>query len=76
MSWCGFPPAGTARSTARHAANYSSYYRANSKARRAMALPFALTAGDAVLMEDTTGKGHSATVKAEDDVYGLMVHLE
>jgi len=36
----------------------------------------ALTAGDAVLMEDTTGKGHGATVKGEDDVYGLMVHLE
>ncbi len=36
----------------------------------------ALTAGDAVLMEDTTGKGHSASVKGEDDVYGLMVHLD
>ncbi len=35
-----------------------------------------LTAGDALLMEDTTGKGHTATVKGEDDVIALMVHLE
>ena len=35
-----------------------------------------LTAGDALLMEDTTGKGHGATVKGEDDVFALMVHLE
>ena len=35
-----------------------------------------LTAGDALLMEDTTGKGHTATVKGEDDVVALMVHLE
>ncbi len=35
-----------------------------------------LTAGDTVLMEDTSGKGHGATVKGEDDVFGLMVHLE
>jgi len=35
-----------------------------------------LKAGDTVLMEDTTGKGHSAAVKGEDDVYGLMVQLE
>jgi uncharacterized cupin superfamily protein len=35
-----------------------------------------LTAGDALLMEDTTGKGHTATVKGEDDVVVLMVHLE
>lgn len=34
------------------------------------------TAGDALLMEDTTGKGHGATVKGADDVFGLMVHLE
>lgn len=33
-------------------------------------------AGDALLMEDTTGKGHGATVKGEDDVFALMVHLE
>ncbi len=35
-----------------------------------------LTAGDALLMEDTTGKGRTATVKGEDDVVALMVHLE
>ena len=35
-----------------------------------------LTAGDALLMEDTTGKGHGATVKGADDVFALMVHLE
>ena len=35
-----------------------------------------LTAGDVLLMEDTTGKGHGATVKGEEDVHGLMVHLE
>jgi quercetin dioxygenase-like cupin family protein len=35
-----------------------------------------LTAGDVLLMEDTTGKGHGATVKGGDDVFALMVHLE
>lgn len=35
-----------------------------------------LTAGDTVLMEDTTGKGHAARVTGEDDVLALMVHLE
>ena len=35
-----------------------------------------LTAGDVLLMEDTTGKGHGATVKGADDVFALMVHLE
>jgi hypothetical protein len=35
-----------------------------------------LAAGNVLLMEDTTGKGHTATVKGEDDVVALMVHLE
>jgi len=35
-----------------------------------------LKAGDVLLMEDTTGKGHGATVKGADDVFALMVHLE
>jgi hypothetical protein len=35
-----------------------------------------LEAGDTVLMEDTTGKGHSAKVIGQDDVLGLMIHLE
>ncbi len=35
-----------------------------------------LTAGDVLLMEDTTGKGHGAAVKGEEDVFALMIHLE
>jgi hypothetical protein len=35
-----------------------------------------LKAGDVLLMEDTEGKGHAATVKSRTDVLGLMVHLE
>ncbi len=35
-----------------------------------------LSAGDVLLMEDTTGKGHTAAVKGGDDVFALMVHLE
>lgn len=35
-----------------------------------------LAPGDVVLMEDTSGKGHSAKVIGADDVHGLMVHLE
>jgi hypothetical protein len=32
--------------------------------------------GDAILMEDTTGKGHSARTMGGSDVHALMVHLE
>lgn len=32
--------------------------------------------GDALLMEDITGKGHSARVIGDSEVLGLMVHLE
>jgi len=32
--------------------------------------------GDAVLMEDTTGKGHSARTMGGSEVHALMVHLE
>lgn len=32
--------------------------------------------GDVILMEDTTGKGHSARTIGGCDVYALMVHLE
>jgi len=32
--------------------------------------------GDAMLMEDTTGKGHSARTMGGSEVYALMVHLE
>ncbi len=35
-----------------------------------------LSAGDVLLMEDTTGKGHRAAVKGGNDVFALMVHLE
>ena len=35
-----------------------------------------LSAGDAILMEDTTGKGHTARVLREVDVLALIVHLE
>lgn len=35
-----------------------------------------LTAGDMVLMEDTTGFGHTAKVVGATEVLGLMVHLE
>ena len=33
-------------------------------------------AGDALLMEDTQGKGHSATVIGQTEALALMVHLE
>ncbi len=36
----------------------------------------AFKAGDALLMEDTEGKGHSAMVTSQSDVLALMVHLE
>lgn len=32
--------------------------------------------GDMVLMEDTTGRGHSARVVGEQEVLALMVHLD
>lgn len=32
--------------------------------------------GDVILMEDTTGKGHSARTIGGSDVHALMVHLE
>ena len=35
-----------------------------------------LKAGDVLLMEDTTGKGHGATVKGDEELHGLMVYLE
>jgi len=35
-----------------------------------------LEPGDAVMMEDTTGKGHSAKTMGGSDVHALMVHLE
>ena len=35
-----------------------------------------LAPGDVVLMEDTTGKGHSARTIGGSDVHALMVHLE
>jgi hypothetical protein len=35
-----------------------------------------LKAGDTVLMEDTTGKGHSAKVAGDEEVLALMIHLE
>ncbi len=35
-----------------------------------------MTAGDVLLMEDTTGKGHTARVRGENDVLALMVYLE
>ncbi len=37
---------------------------------------FELTAGDIVLMEDTTGKGHTARTLNNQDVLAIMVHLE
>jgi hypothetical protein len=33
-------------------------------------------AGDVLLMEDTTGKGHTVKTIGEEDVLALMVHLE
>jgi len=33
-------------------------------------------AGDMCLMEDKTGKGHSARVRGDKDVLGFAVHLE
>lgn len=33
-------------------------------------------AGDTLLMEDTTGKGHSAKVIGESEVLAMMIHLE
>ena len=35
-----------------------------------------LGAGDALLMEDTTGKGHTAKVNGRSDVLGVIIHLE
>lgn len=35
-----------------------------------------LEPGDVVLMEDTTGKGHSARTIGGSEVHALMVHLE
>lgn len=35
-----------------------------------------LRAGDMLLMEDVTGRGHSSRVVGDDEVLGLMVHLE
>ncbi|MEM5474024.1 hypothetical protein WNZ14_20035 [Hoeflea sp. AS60] len=35
-----------------------------------------LRPGDVILMEDTTGKGHSARTMGGSEVYALMVHLE
>ncbi len=35
-----------------------------------------LEPGDVVLMEDTTGKGHSARTMDGSEVHALMVHLE
>jgi mannose-6-phosphate isomerase-like protein (cupin superfamily) len=35
-----------------------------------------LQPGDVVLMEDTTGKGHSARTIGGSEVHALMVHLE
>lgn len=32
--------------------------------------------GDTVLMEDTTGRGHSAKVIGDEEVLALMVHLD
>lgn len=32
--------------------------------------------GDVVLMEDTTGRGHTATTMEGADVHAMMVHLE
>ncbi len=37
---------------------------------------FSLSQGDKVLMEDTTGKGHSARVQGNEDSYAIMVHLQ
>lgn len=36
----------------------------------------AMKAGDAMLMEDTTGKGHSARAMGGKEVLALLVHLE
>ncbi len=35
-----------------------------------------LRPGDVILMEDTTGKGHSARTLGGSEVHALMVHLE
>jgi len=35
-----------------------------------------LRAGDMLLMEDVTGRGHSSRVVGDDEVLGMMVHLE
>lgn len=35
-----------------------------------------LEAGDVLLMEDTTGKGHRAKVLGDSDVHAIMIHLE
>ncbi len=35
-----------------------------------------LRAGDMLLMEDVTGRGHSSRVVGDGEVLGLMVHLE
>ena len=35
-----------------------------------------LTPGDVVLMEDTTGKGHTARTMDGKEVHAMMVHLE
>ena len=35
-----------------------------------------LTAGDALLMQDTMGKRHTSTVKGKDEVLALIIHLE
>ena len=35
-----------------------------------------LKPGDVVLMEDTVGKGHTAEVIGDEDVFAMMIHLE
>jgi hypothetical protein len=35
-----------------------------------------LRPGDQVMMEDTTGKGHAARNIGDEDVHGLMIHLD